>query len=166
MSGYYIYLISSLPTLYFGAKPPFSMEKFFSICDGLIPPQEMEILKSSVRGEGEGEYRDFETALRNELVRIRAHRKHLDAARFLRMDGYADQWISHIAASASRNPSVIDAQKTLDQDRWRVLDELSTGHYFDLELLMIYARKLSILEKWERVRAADANKLLEGVFTA
>ena len=31
----------------------------------------------------------------------------------------------------------------------------------DIDLLMIYARKLSILEKWERVRAANAGKLLE-----
>ena len=126
----------------------------------------MEDLKNSIGDEGKGGYHDFEAALRNELVRIRAHRKHLDASKYLRSDGYADQWITHIAATAYRNPSLIDAQKTLDQDRWKFLDELSTGHYFDLELLMIYARKLSILERWERVRTADADKLLEGVLAA
>jgi hypothetical protein len=46
------------------------------------------------------------------------------------------------------------------------LEELSVGHYFDIELLMIYARKLSILEKWERVKAADAGKLLEEALTS
>ena len=166
MSGYYIYLISSLPMLHFGAKPPFSMERFFSICAELISPEDLEALKSSLKDEGKGGYRDFETALRNELVKIRAQRKHLDASRFLRRDGYADQWISHIAAGACRNPSMIDREKMLDLDRWRFLDELSMGHYFDIELLMIYARKLSILERWERVRTADADKLLEEVLTA
>ncbi|MFA5255979.1 MAG: DUF2764 family protein [Candidatus Omnitrophota bacterium] len=165
MSGYYVYLISSLPALQFGAKPPFSMEKFFSICAGLISPADLERLKTSLKGFDGSRYHDFETALRNELVRIRAQRKHLDASGFLRRDGCADQWISHIAAAASRNPSVIDGEKTLDMDRWRFLDELSMGHYFDMELLMIYARKLSILEKWERVRTADAGKLLEKALT-
>lgn len=166
MSGYYTYLISSLPVLHFGAKPPFSIEKLFSICAGLISPEDIEALKSSLKDEGTGRYHDFETPLRNELVKIRAHRKHLDAAKFLREDGYAGQWVSHIAAGACRNPSVIDAERALDLDRWRFLDELSAGHYFDIEILMIYARKLSILEKWERVRTADANKLLEETLTA
>ncbi len=161
MTGYYVYLISSLPTLQFGAKPPFSMERFFSMCEGLVSSEDLEEVKSSLKGEGEGRYRDFERTLRNELVKIRAHRKHMDASRFLRSDGYADQWISHIAAGACRNPSVLDAERLLDQDRWRFLDELSVGHYFDLESLMIYAHKLSIAEKWERVVTADAGQLLE-----
>ncbi len=166
MSGYYIYLISSLPMLHFGAKPPFSTEKFFSVCAELISPEDLEALKNSLKDEGESRYHDFETALRNELVKIRAQRKHLDASKFLRRDGYADQWISHIAAGACRNSSVMDAERMLDLDRWRFLDELSMGHYFDIELLMVYARKLSILEKWERVRTADADKLLEEALTA
>lgn len=161
MTGYYVYLISSLPTLQFGARPPFTMGKFFSNCEELIPDGDMAELKSSLKDEGEGAYHDFETALRNELVKIRAQRKHLDASRFLRRDGYADQWIFHIATGAYRNPSVIEREKMLDLERWRFLDELSIGHYFDLEFLKIYARKLSILEKWESVRTADSKKLLE-----
>lgn len=166
MSGYYIYLISSLPMLHFGAKPPFSMEKFFSVCAELISQEDLEAVKNSLKDEGGDRYHDFETALRNELVKIRAQRKHLDASGFLRRDGYADQWISHIALGAYRNPSVIDREKMLDLERWKFLEELSVGHYFDIELLMIYARKLSILEKWERVKAADAGKLLEEALTS
>jgi len=166
MSGYYVYLIASLPMLHFGAKPPLSMEKFFSMCAELISAEDLEALKGRLKDEAEGRYHDFETALRNELVRIRAQRKRLDASEFLRRDGYADQWISHIAAGACRNPSVMDRERMLDLERWRFLDELSIGHYFDLEILIIYARKLSILERWERVRAADANKLLEEALTA
>ncbi|MDP3729990.1 MAG: DUF2764 family protein [Candidatus Omnitrophota bacterium] len=166
MSGYYIYLISSLPALHFGMKPPFSVDKFFSMCADLISAEDLEALRSSLKDEGEGRYHDFETALRNELVRIRAQRKHLDASRFLRHDGYADQCICHIAAGAYRNPSVIEREKMLDLDRWRFLDELSIEHYFDLTILMLYARKLSILEKWERIRTADADKLLEETLTA
>jgi Protein of unknown function (DUF2764). len=166
MPGYYVYLLSSLPMLQFGMKPPFDMEKFFYACAELVSPDEIEAIKSFLKDEGDGSYGDFETALRNELVRIRAQRKHLDAAKYLRRDGYADQSASHIAAGAYRNPSILDRERLLDMDRWKYLDELSVGHYFDLELLKIYARKLSILEKWERVRSADAEKLLEETITA
>ena len=152
--------------LHFGTKPPFSMDKFFSTCEDLISGKDLEILKNSLNDESDGRWGEFEIALRNELVKIRAARKHLDASKFLRKDGYADQWISHIAITAHRNPSIIEAERMLDQDRWAFLDELSIGHYFDIELLMIYARKLSILERWERVRAADAGKLLEESLTA
>ena len=165
MSGYYTYLISSLPMLHFGAKPPFSMGKFFSMCEELISGKDLEILKNSLDSDLEGKWGEFETALRNELVKIRAARKHLDASRFLRRDGYADQWISHMAVAAHRNPSITEAERMLDQDRWSFLDELSIGHYFDLELLIIYARKLSILERWERIGAAPAGKLLEETLT-
>ncbi|MDO8535630.1 MAG: DUF2764 family protein [Candidatus Omnitrophota bacterium] len=166
MSGYYVYLISSLPMLHFGGKPPFGMGRFFSICAELISPRDLEELKGSLKDTGAGKYNDFETALRNELVKVRAQHKHLDASKFLRSDGYADQWVTHIAVGAYRNPSVIEREKMLDQERWKFLDELSIGHYFDLELLMIYARKLSILERWERVSAADAGKLLEEALKA
>ncbi len=165
MPGYYTYLVSSLPMLHFGARPPFGMEKFFSICQELISPEDLAVLKNSLTDDASGAYHDFETVLRNELVRIRAQHRHMDASRFLRRDGYADQWISHIAAAAYRNPSAMDAERALDLDRWRFLDELSAGHYFDIESLMIYARKLSILERWERVRVSDANKLLEEALT-
>jgi hypothetical protein len=147
-------------------KPPLSMEKFLYMCGELISPDDLETLKSSLENFGMGRYHDFETALRNEIVKIRAHRKHLDPSMFLREGGCADQWITHMAAAVCRNPSVIDAQKMLDLNRWRFLDELSAGHYFDIEILIIYAYKLSILEKWERVRAAQADKLLEEALTA
>ena len=49
----------------------------------------------------------------------------------------------------------------LDQARWAKLDELSFGHYFDLEALIIYAYKLRLLERWEKIRTADKERLLE-----
>ena len=135
------------------------------MCAELISSEDIIALKDSLKDDARGRYNDFETALRNELVKIRAQRKHLDPSKFLRRDGYADQWVSHIASGAARNPSVTEQERLLDMDRWRFLEELSIGHYFDIEMLMIYARKLSILEKWERVRTANANRLLEEALT-
>jgi hypothetical protein len=73
---------------------------------------------------------------------------------------------AHIAINAYRKTSIIEAEKTLDAERWQYLDELSVGHYFDLDTLVIYAFKLLILEKWDRIATADAGRLLEETLAA
>lgn len=170
MPVYYTYLISSLPALVFGAEPPFSFGDFLKICQPLISESDFNILKTSSR---EGEYiyegipptlqkwREFDTTLRNELVKIRASRKKIDPAKYLRRDGYAESSISHAALNAYRNPSLLEAEKALDLARWRALEELCVGHYFDIDFLLIYAHKLLILQRWQRINSADKVQQLE-----
>jgi hypothetical protein len=55
----------------------------------------------------------------------------------------------------------MEAEKALDLERWRELDELTLGHYFDLDALIVYAIKLTRLEKWDKVYAADKKRILE-----
>ena len=105
----------------------------------------------------------FDTGLRNELVRQRAVRLHKDPNQYLRMDGYADLSITHIALSAYRNPAILEAEKILDYARWSALEELAMGHYFDSDALFIYALKLLIVERWEKIKEADKPKLFEEV---
>jgi hypothetical protein len=62
---------------------------------------------------------------------------------------------------ANTNTSILDAEKTLDEIRWKAIEDLSTGHYFDLDLLITYAYKLLILQRWENIREADKTILLE-----
>jgi len=156
-SGYYTYLISSLPVLRFGVKPPFSFEKFLNIASDSISESDIEILKECT-GICESIYSKtqatsqkqcaFETALRNALVKIRASRKRIDPFKYLRPDGGGDLYITNLAMNAYKNPSILESEKILDEERWHALDELSVGHYFDLDFFIIYANKLMILEKW------------------
>lgn len=172
MSVYYIYLISSLPWLHFGAPPPFSFEKFLKLCEGLISKDDICLLRSIPHKDEYFYEREqptlkkwhaFDTTLRNELVKIRATRRHLDPAKYLRQDGYAEPYIAHVAMSAFRNLSILESEMILDRERWRMLDELSVGHYFDIDFLIAYAQKLLILERWERVRATDKSGVLEDI---
>lgn len=166
MPDFYAYLAASLPMLRFKAKPPFSFSQFIAKCRGLIPGKDLEILK---RLDSESplqdspvirQWQDFQRRLGNELVKVRASRKKIDPAKYLRQDGYAPPYFYHIALAAQRNASPQEAEIFLDQARWDFLDELGFGHYFDLELLIIYAYKLLILERWERVGSADKDKEL------
>ena len=172
MPDFYVYLISSLPALHFEAKPPFSFEAFLSKCRDFIPQKDLEVLKS-LRSEELPQPRNqtliklsgFETLLRNELVKLRAVRKKIPPEKYLRPNGYSGISIYHIAIAAQRNPSPLEAEKILDQARWDFLDELSLGHYFDLDFLIIYGLKLLILERWEKINNADKQALLENLIT-
>ncbi|MDD5194540.1 MAG: DUF2764 family protein [Candidatus Omnitrophica bacterium] len=108
-------------------------------------------------------WQSFEKQLRNELVKLRAHYKHIDPVPYLKAGGLDDISISHIALASRKIPSLMAAEEFLDKERWQKLEDLAFGHYFDMEYLVTYAQKLLILERWERIRAADKSRLLEEV---
>jgi hypothetical protein len=167
MGSYYTYFISTLPTLQFGAQPPFSFQEFIKRCRSVITEGDIQELQK-VALHALDEYRGsqltlrrwlaIETALRSELAKIRAHRLQKEAHTFVRWQDYPEREIVRIATKVSRIPSPLEAEYLLDQYRWRVLEELSFGHYFDLDYLIIYARKLLMLERWQRIRGADSDK--------
>ena len=171
MADFYPYLVASLPTLHFAIKPPFPTEKLLEKCQELIPEKDFVLLlelpdtNNAITEETNQptikNWLSFDSALRNELVKIRASRLHTDAQRYLRADGYVNPNITHIALTAYLNPSILEAERFLDHERWKALDELSIGHYFDLDFLIVYAYKLRILERWEKIAIADKQTLLE-----
>ena len=175
MSAYYTYLISSLPTLAFGVKPPFSFEVFIQKCGTLIPDTETEVIsRISSRGafalQDEGsevlkKWRYFDINLRNELVKVRAARKKVDPLKYLRHNEYLEPQVIHIASLSLRNPSIFEAERALDLERWRLLDEISFGHYFDFDTLIIYALKLLILERWAKIESADKERIMQEAFS-
>lgn len=169
MSSYYIYLISSLPALSFSNKKPFSPEEFFVKCKDLIPEEQLQLLRSicyqdthcldNTYGGALEKWINFEVALRNELVRARAVRKKIDPLKFLRLPDFPEAQISHVALAAYRSTSILEAEKILDQARWDFLEALTFGHYFDFDYLVIYALKLKILGRWEKIQTADKQVL-------
>jgi Protein of unknown function (DUF2764) len=171
MADFYPYLIASLPMLHFGMKPPFSFERFLEVCCPFIPkkdyrllltlPQPEQYFEKSTRHPIIQKWIEFDVALRNELVRIRATKKHIDPAMYLRFGGYSGSFLAPSGLAATINTSVLDTEKTLDETRWKALEELATGHYFDLDFLITYAYKLLILQRWENIRSADGTILLE-----
>ncbi len=172
MAGAYVYLLASLPMLRFEASPPFSFDRLLETCRGLISDDDLKILED-LAGPGEGslparpstlaKWLDFDLVLRNELVRIRASRRHLDPAPYLKGEGAADAGVAHLAMNAHRATaaSFYDAERLLDEERWRKLEELGWGHYFDLDALVVYALQLRLLERWEAIRRADKERLLK-----
>lgn len=159
--------------LHFGMKPPFSFEKFLVDCQGFILDEDFALLKNlpitideynkRLKNTTIEKWLEFDTALRNELVKIRAQMRKIEPEKFLRPEVIFNPAISHIVMAAYRNPAILEAEEILDEARWEALDELSFAHYFDIDFLIIYAYKLKILERWEKIRLADKERLLQEV---
>jgi len=174
MPNFYIYFVSTLPALSFGAKPPLTMDKFLESAKGLIPDKDRSLLQD-LRDKGIFSYsgnipilrkwQDFNVALNNELVKIRAARKHIDAEKFLHTEGRLGYDVSHLVSAAHRKASPAEGEKALDEERWGLLDELCIGHYFDLEFLVVYMFKLMILERWNKIATADKKAIMDEVLT-
>jgi hypothetical protein len=173
MADFYPYLIASLPMLHFGMKTPFSFERFLELCRPHIPKKDYLLLRSlpqpgqyfeqGKRHPVIQKWIEFDTGLRNELVRRRAQKKHIEPATYLRPDSYSVSSVSTAVLAATIHTSVLDAEKTLDEMRWKALEDLATGHYLDLDFLITYSIKLLILQRWENIRSADGRILLEHV---
>jgi hypothetical protein len=156
--------------LHFGAPSPLSGKRFMQLCQDWIPQEDIKILNSAFldkeyayKGEQPTlkKWHAFERSLRNELAKIRAAKMHQDFHRHIRLPDDAEVFISRIALNASRIPSLIEAERILDEARWQFLDELCLGHFFDIDYLIVYSYKLLILERWDRIRAADKLRLLK-----
>jgi hypothetical protein len=155
--------------LQFANSPALSLNDFLNRCAELIPENDAVLIRQALSTEAYAldlsapgvllKWKEFDLALRNELVRARAVRKKVDPARFLRQDTHFDINITHIAQASLRHTSILEAERYLDLERWKALDEIARGHYFDLDFLLIYGLKLAILERWVKIKAADKDEL-------
>ena len=155
MSGRYYYLVASLPHLRLGAAPRLTTGQFLSRCAAQVSAAHYRILAGVERFQVQptrtglallDRWYDHERALRNALVIERAKRLGVTAAGHLR-DFRPDPRLAEIARQLLALDSPLAADEELDRARWRFLEELAFGHYFDLETLVVYRLKLRILER-------------------
>lgn len=166
MASYYTYLIASLPMLHFGAKPALNLKDFSARCAELIADKDYQFIRRAVSTDGFAltgslpeallRWKNFDLGLRNELAKVRSLRRKIDAAKFLRSATVFDMRLAHIAQAALRQTNILEAEKYLDFARWQELEEIASGHYFDLEFLLVYALKLSILERQANISLGQA----------
>jgi hypothetical protein len=150
----YYYLVASLPLLSYDSERAPSSEDFLAACEPLLSAQHSSLLESAGTDlEAEGPscrtldlWRSWEITLRNELVRLRAKKLGREA-RVRTADSSGTVEPQAIAGEAFSQESPLQAEDTLNQARWRYLDELESGHYFDIDKILIYLLRLQILER-------------------
>lgn len=141
---------------------------FLCRCTGQLTPGELQSLKDTLSAPKETDLRSLsvaarwdnhERALRRELARLRTAR--LGGAARSRADEDGSHPDARFAAArAFDHESIRAAEVELDRVRWRFLDELEFGHYFDLERLFLYGLKLRLLERWAKLDKVKGRKRL------
>lgn len=152
--GFY-YLVASLPELSFDPPTPITTKDFLELCSEHLPAASCRLLAETdlfqsvarpTRLRVLNVWFEREHMLRNELARSRAQRLGWDVMPHVRSAGRDDD-LAAVAARILQNDSPRAAEDELDRARWRFLDGLEFGHYFDLELLALYWLKLRLLER-------------------
>lgn len=153
--GAYYYAVAALPALSYGGKPAMEYEIFLEFMKDQLAPADFAVLEGVRLGETGNKTGDkpaltawkrWELSLRNELVRQRASRLRKDPEDYLETgEESLDPFKTAKEAFDAEDP--LEAEERLDRSRWAYLEELETGHYFDVERLMIYSLKLQLLER-------------------
>lgn len=166
MSHYY-YLISSLPYPRLGGEPPLRSVDFLAQCAAHLTPAEVTALANvelipqvTAASPVEARWNEYETYLRNALVRIRSARQHRDPTIYLRLEHTAFGGIE-VAVRDAYNRDPIRLEEQLDRLRWQFLDDLVVSHEFDFTAVFVYRVKLLLLEKRSGLDAATGQRRLD-----
>lgn len=162
MSQHY-YLVASLPTISYESKDAMSPEEFLDLCKQHLSDDEYQaIAAASIDGPAAGALPDgspaltrwleHERGLRNALVKLRAPNRGADAEAHIRRDedgndGTSADSITELAREAHSSETPLGAETSLNQARWRFLEDLETGHFFDLDRVVLYYIKLQIIAR-------------------
>jgi hypothetical protein len=104
-----------------------------------------------------------ERGIRNALVKLRAPEKGADVQQYIRRDAAGNDdtsvaGITELAREAHASETPLGAETSLNKQRWQFLDDFETGHYFDLDRVVLYYIKLQIIARralFERKRGEE-----------
>lgn len=156
----YFYAVATLPYLSYESETFMTPQEFIEFCEYQLSPADLqEMMTVSMEPPSapggtnaqRGFYR-FERGLRNSLVRMRAASLGVDASDFISTtrngDDYSeDSMAAELARATFGAQSPLQGEEILDRGRWDVLTLLESGHFFDLDVLIIYYLKLMILTR-------------------
>jgi hypothetical protein len=165
LGGYY-YTVSSLPHLSFDSASVMAQEDFLFLCQNTLSGSDWAILREarfhSTPGLKTGSaafdsWSAGEQSLRAELAKLRAAKKGVEAESFNRYGAYSLS-ILEAARKAFSEESPLEAETIILQTLWSLLDELETGHLFDLDKLIVYYLRMQLLELKNKRNKADGEK--------
>lgn len=163
-----VYLIASLPPLTLNQQPPLSTEAFKSACRSQLSERDSHTVDRLCDGPdyGDGQtvaehpfaakWQAREIQLRNAVARARAERRKTDAAGSVRPHMGFDPFIEDSVEEAFELPEPLARELALDRLRWKILDELAGVQPFTIPVVMAYAVKLRIAQRWAALNTEKA----------
>jgi len=151
----YYYLVSTLSMLSLGTKPFRGSGAFLELCaDQLTPERQARLNAVELVPSGQPcceldrRWQDWETYVRNRLVRLRAAKLQQDVDRWLKSENDAFPTDGRTVDELVNNRDPLSREHGLDELRWQRLDDFSVGHDFDFDALVAYRLRLLLAEKW------------------
>jgi hypothetical protein len=166
------YLVSSLPYLRFGDKPPMSAEEFRAACDGWLTDGELVQVDAALENRAPvmtGHAADWwsgEVQLRDAVVRVRAKNRGTDASAFIKpYDGFSAT-IEKMVTDAFTRPDPLEQEMDLDRIRWSLMDELTVNEPFGFPAVLAFAVKVRIAERWANMDEEAGKEKVEQLIEA
>ena len=162
--GSYYYLVSQLPSLSYGQKPPMSPQAFKELARPLLSAEDSALLdmvsldlqpsnKPLSGSDFIDGWREWERALRLNLARHRAVKSKRESAVTAEPPVIpADAPAAALRAMAAME-SPLEAEVVLNKARWSAIESLQGIDYFDRNIVFAYLLKLLILQRHDSFQA-------------
>ena len=170
MSKNYYYFVASLPLLFFDSKSSMSLEKFLEDCRRFLSEKDFLLLAAlfdeeenffSAHNKFSCDWLEFNRICCNEMVCFRAERDKKDPVAYLRGERKIEPVIISLIQQAAKLDNLLEAEKIFDEAKWKYLDEVTLGHYFDLEYVLAYGLKLRILNRYQEIYSDKGKEIFE-----
>jgi hypothetical protein len=162
------YLIPMLPELESDNKPPLNSSEFLDLCRQFLSVRDFTSLERCRLYEFDDhnsfttvkEWCNSECDLRNQMIELKAEKLRKDPNNFFRGD-YLRGKIDDEVRSIYRLQRPDDMAEALFKRRWRLLNRLQSGQFFNMECLSIYYLKLQLLEERFKYSKEAGKKILQ-----
>lgn len=170
----YYYFTASLPMIQWGGKPLVTAEEFLESAQRLLSKDDGALI-GKLLADQEGiepgnavadAWVKFDQSFRNEMAVFRAQQAHKDPSKVVHGAKENEPALREVVQETARMDNLLEAEKLLDKTRWQYLDELSAGHYYDLEFLICYGLKLRILARHQAYASSVGSDVFETIRTA
>ena len=158
--GSYYYLAAQLPYLVYGQQVPMSPAAFKELAKGVMSHEEGAVLDacvldplaaSPVKSEFLDAWREWESALRLNLARLRA-------AKLKREAPEAPEFPAGAAAAAKAALAIespLEAEIFLDRARWNAVESFQGINYFSENTIYAYLLKLLLMERRQAFKTEE-----------
>jgi hypothetical protein len=167
------YLIASLPALALLQKPLITPEAFHGVCREQLRLRDSlaagwlcshDVITGSASAPPHPFIRDWqarETRLRNAVVRQRAGRRKAEFSGSLRPQTGYSVYLEEMVERAFDQPTPLVREQALDRLRWELLDELAGLDPFAVSVVLAYAAKLRMVQRWATLDEETARQRVE-----
>ena len=137
----YYYFVSQLPFLTFGQESYIDRERFLDEAKKWLSDKDFSMisgvsLNDFYPRDGDSEvlvkYKNFEEALRKEIASFRKNESR--------------GGLTSLNLNLNQG-TPLEIEKTLLGLRWKFIESLEQGHFFDLEILILHFLKIGVLER-------------------